>query len=428
VRGVPLFGFLAALLILLGVALVSPAAIAAAALVARPLLGARGRWVPAALAVVALRRSLWRNGGTAAAMAVGLAMLVSVATMVGSFRRTVDVWIEQTVRADFVVSASGRVVKGIDARIPDRYAGALARVPGVAAVDPYRAVRLQRDGRRFVLAAGEFAVHAARSRNLFLEGDSAAILAEAKARDGVIVSETFAAAHGVRRGGTLRLATPAGVRAFPVVGVFYDYTTEGGVVVMDRTLFRRLWNDASATSLAVYLAPGADLAVVRARILEVFRARPDVVVFTNRSLREHVLKIFDQTFAITYALEAIALVVAVLGVLNTVMAGVLERQREIGTLRALGFTRPQVFAMVTGEAGALGVVGNLLGVTAGLALSLVLIFVINKQSFGWSIQLAVPVTTLAGYAALALAAALLAGAAPAWRAAGTRIAAALRYE
>jgi putative ABC transport system permease protein len=378
--------------------------------------------------VLNLRRGLWRNGGTVAAAAVGLAMLVSVATMIGSFRRTVDLWMEQTVRADLLITLAGRQAKGTDARIPERYAEAVARIPGVAAADPFRGVRLQKDGHRFVLGSGEFAIQGTRSRLLFLEGDSAAILAEAKARDAVAISETFAAATGLRRGDTLRLATPAGERAFPVAGVYYDYTTEGGLVVMDRGLYRRLWNDPYVSNIGVYLAPGADAAAVRARILQVTRARPDLVVLTNRDLRRHVLQIFDQTFAITYALQAIALVVAVLGILNTVMASVLERQREIGTLRALGFTRLQVFRMVAGEAGALGALGDVLGAAAGIALSLVLIYVINKQSFGWSIQFFVPAGRLAGYALLALAAAVAAGAAPAWRAASARVAAALRYE
>ena len=428
VNGAPLFGYVSAFLVLLGAALVAPAAVAAAAAAARPLLLARGRWAGPALAVMNTRRNLWRNGGTVAAMAVGLAMLVSVATMIGSFRRTVDLWMEQTVRADLLVSLAGRLVKGAEAKLPERVVAAVARIPGVAAVDPFRALHVQRAGRRFILGSGDFAVQGARSRLLFQEGDSAAILAEARARDGVVVSETFAGAAGVRRGDTLRLATPGGERAFPVVGVFYDYTTEGGLVVMDRALYRRLWDDPFVSSVAVYLAPGADAEAVRARILEALRGRPDAFVFTNRSLRRHVLGIFDQTFAITYALEAIALVVAVLGILTTVMASVIERQREIGTLRALGFTRPQVFRMVAGEAGALGALGDLLGVAAGIALSLILIYVINKQSFGWSIQFSLPGRAVAGYALLALAAAVAAGAAPAWRAASARVAAALRYE
>jgi len=428
VGGAPVFGYAAAFLVLLGAALLAPAAVAAAAAVARPLLLTRGRSATAGLAVVNLRRTLWRNAGTVAAMAVGLAMLVSVATMIGSFRRTVDLWLAQTVRADLLVSTAGRSVKGTDARIPERYAGAVARIPGVAAVDPFRGIRMAKDGRRFVLGSGDMRVQGSRSRLLFLEGESAAVLAEARAEDAVVVSETFAVAAGVRRGDTLRLPTPAGERAFRVAGVFYDYTTEGGLVVMDRGLFRRLWDDPFVSSIAVYLAPGADPAAVRARILEILRGRPDVVVFTNQALRRHVLAIFDQTFAITYALQAIALVVAVLGILNTVMASVMERQREIGTLRALGFTRAQVFRLVGGEAAALGALGNVLGVAAGIALSLVLIYVINKQSFGWSIQFSVPAAALAGYALLALAAAAAAGAAPAWRAASTPVAQALRYE
>jgi putative ABC transport system permease protein len=152
------------------------------------------------------------------------------------------------------------------------------------------------------------------------------------------------------------------------------------------------------------------------------------VVFSNRELKARILEIFDQTFAITYALEAVALVVAALGILNTLIASVLERTREIGILRSVGFTRGGVQRTILWEAACMGALANVLGALSGVALSLILIYVINKQSFGWTIQFTLPARLIAEYAALTLVASLAAGCLPAWRASRLPIAEAVRYE
>jgi len=199
-------------------------------------------------------------------------------------------------------------------------------------------------------------------------------------------------------------------------------------VVMDRPLFTKLIGDPFLSSVAIYLSPGADPEVVRRRILTAVPGRDDLLLLANRALKARVLEIFDQTFAITYALEFIALVVAALGVLNAEMAAVLERQREIGILRAVGFGRRQVLGMVLTEAGLLGVAANLLGVAVGLALSAILIYVINFQSFGWTIQFHFPTREILQVTALALGTALAAGAVPASVAASLSPVEAVRYE
>jgi putative ABC transport system permease protein len=145
-------------------------------------------------------------------------------------------------------------------------------------------------------------------------------------------------------------------------------------------------------------------------------------------LKARVLEIFDQTFAITYALETVALVVAALGILNTLVASVLERTREIGVLRSVGFTRGGIRRTVLCEAAVMGLLANVVGALAGLALSLILIYVINKQSFGWTIQFSFPGRLLAEYALLTLGASVAAGFLPAWRASRLPIAEAVRYE
>ena len=428
VGGRPVFGYGAALGLLLATTLLCPVALL---LLHRGLRGAlRGsRLLTGRLAAGNLGRALRRNAVTVGAMAVALAMLVSVSTMIQSFRRTVEVWMEQTIRADLYVARASRLVKGTDTRLADTLVGQVRRIPGVAAADGFRGLRVEDgEGGRFLLGAGDFEVMAERGRLLFREGDSAAILRQARQSDSLIVSETFAERYGLRVGDAVSLRPPGKTVQLRIAGIYYDYTTEGGVAVMDRGLFRRLWRDPWVTSIVVYLERGADATGVRQAILGALPGRDDLVVLSNRDLRGRILDIFDQTFAITYALRIIALIVAALGILNALLASVLERTQEIGILRSVGFTRGRVLRTILWEAGLMGALANALGALAGIALSLVLVHVINRQSFGWTIQFAFPARLVAEYALLTLATSLVAGLYPAWRASRLPVAEAVRYE
>lgn len=428
VGGRPLFGYGAALSLLLGAAFLAPGGLAAFQRLLRRPLGRMGG-LAGGLAARNLGRGLRRNGVSVAAMAVSLAMLVSVSIMVQSFRGTVEVWIHQTLQADLYLSPVGRLIRGADARMSREILDRVRGVPGVAEAGGLRSVRLEDGGGGTLLFGGsDFDLLARRGRLLFRRGESAALLAEAKQSGGLVVTEVLATRYGIREGDELPIPTPQGPRRLRVVGVYYDYATEGGMAVADTELFERLWGDRWLSSVVIYLAPGAEAAAVRAGILQRLGSPGDFLLLTNRALRGRVLEIFDQTFAITYALEIIALVVAALGVFNTLLAGVLERTREIGILRALGFDRPGILRTILWEAAFLGLVAIGLGLLAGLGLSWILIHVINRQSFGWTIQFAVPIRLLVEYGLLALAASLLAGWSPAWKASRLPVAEAVRYE
>jgi len=426
IGGVPAFGYGAGAAAILGAAFAASPTTWGASRGLQGLL-ARAAGAQGLLAALNLGAALRRNAITVAAMMTGIALAVSVSTMIHSFRTTVQVWVDQTIRADLVVSLTGRLFKGVDARLPGATRETVRSLPGVKAVDAFRGMRTDLGRGQFLLASGDLAVLARHGRLLFRQGDSPSVIGEARVRRGVLVSETFADRHGVREGERLALPTPSGVVSFPVVGVYYDYTTEGGVVVLDRPEFVRLWGETTVNSLAVYLEPGADPDAIKRAILRAV-PRPDLLVFSNAGLKAHVLRIFDQTFAITYALQAIAVIVAILGVASTLGASVIERRREIGIVRALGFTRGQVARTVGLEAGLLGGLAALLGLGAGMLLSLILTFVINKQSFGWSIQFHVPLARIAGYLLLGVAAAVAASFWPAWQATRTAIGEAVRYE
>jgi putative ABC transport system permease protein len=268
---------------------------------------------------------------------------------------------------------------------------------------------------------------ARRPRWRFREGDSDTVWRPG-AGDVVIVSEPYANRHGTRAGGTVRLRTDGGDRDFPVAGVFYDYGSSAGVVVMSRQTYNRHWRDRAISGLAIEAAPGVDLDALMSTLRERAAGGPEVVVRSNRALREASLAIFDRTFAITGVLRTLTVAVAFIGMLAALMALQLERAREISVLRTLGLTPRQVWGLVTGQTGIMGLLAGLLAVPGGLLLAGVLVFVINRRSFGWTMPIEPSPSILLEGVALSVLAAVLAGLYPAWRMATALPAEALRDE
>ncbi|HET7225055.1 MAG TPA: ABC transporter permease, partial [Candidatus Eisenbacteria bacterium] len=394
-----------------------------------------------ALGARALGDAVARTGVAAAALMVAVAMLVAFGIMVSSFRRTVDTWITQTIRGDLYVEPVGHRLSGSATVLPPAFVDALAAVPGVSAVDRYRASHLPLGGRDVLVVGLDFGVQAARGRLQFVShvpvpgaaggaahAETRDVLAYARARDAAIVSESFARHRGVASGDTLSLPLPAGRARIPVAGVIYDYSTDAGAIYLDRDLDARLTGSDRTESVALYLAPGADPERVRRAVAAAAGDSIALALIPNQALRARVLTVFDQTFQVTWALQAIALLVAVLGVVGTLTALIAQRARDLGVLRAIGATRGQLERVVLVESGLLGLTGALLGCVAGLTLALLLIDVINVQFFGWTIRLTIEPGRFVRAIALITGTALLAGIAPARRAASRPIADAMRTE
>ncbi|WP_455388588.1 ABC transporter permease, partial [Petrachloros mirabilis] len=356
--------------------------------------------------------------------------------MVRSFRETVEVWVNDTVMADLVVAPPawlhGKQIGQVARALPAAWLPMLQTIEGVAAIDTYRDVQVEAQGQSVVLVSRDLRLHAQRSRYLMVEGDSTIVLMRAAETGGVLLSEVLANRLGLRVGGMVTIMTPRGLKTVPVEGIFYDYATDGGKMVMDRTFYRRLWHDDRVTVFALYLIPWADSEQVRQSIVRRLtsgqeRMTPPTII-RNKELRQEILNIFDRTFVLTYVLEAIAVLVAVLGIVNTLVTSVLERRRELATLQAIGASTKQVERLVLWEAVYLGMIGALLGVVGGLVLAWVLIAVINKQSFGWTIRMTVPISVLLQAVVLAITAAWLAGYFPARWAARQPVVEGLREE
>ncbi|MBI4442872.1 MAG: ABC transporter permease [Acidobacteria bacterium] len=396
VAGLPLFGYLAALLVVVGCSFLMPLLVVQfARLLDRPvqtLAGIEGR-----LAARGLAGSPARIAVLTMALATAVAMMASVAIMVGSFRHTVQVWASQTLRADLFLRPAAQRAGASDARIAPEIVQIVRATEGVEAVDAFRGLDILYDGKPAVLGAGDWPVLARYGNLLFLDGRSAAEVLAGNSSRRAIVSEPFAIHHKVGSGQTVQLDTPSGKASFEVAGIYYDYTNDRGTILLDRKAYRELFHDDTASALAVYLRPDAADELVRAELGgRLARQGYQLLIVPNAALQQVVLRVFDRTFAITYALEVVAILVAALGIGNALLALTLERRRELGILRILGCTRSQVRKLILTEATLVGVLGNLVGWAMGLLLSLILIFVINKQSFGWTIQFVYPWGFLAG--------------------------------
>jgi putative ABC transport system permease protein len=412
----PYGGFVSAALAMAGTALLAPVAVGwAGRVLRRPLALPFG--IAGSLGAGYLTASLARSAVVVAAVCVSVGMTVGLTIMVGSFRRTVDTWITQTIRGDLYVEPVGHRTSGPGSRLSADFVDRVRSMPEVTAVDSFRGRRMTVEGRLALIAGIDFGVQAKLGALRLTDGRAIGpVLEQARRQGGVIVSESFAHRHRTATGDSITLPTPDGSTRHAVHGVFYDYTTDAGVVFMDHTLYESLWHDTRTESLALYLAPGADPDRVRGRVLALAEPGTWLNVTPHRILRQRVLRIFDQTFRITWALQAIAVLVAVLGVFATLTALVVERARDLGVLRAVGALRSQVRTIVLVESGLLGGIGALLGCGLGVVLALLLVHVINRQFFGWTIQFAFAPGVLVQAVALMVIASLVAALAPARRA------------
>jgi putative ABC transport system permease protein len=382
--------------------------------------------LPGRMAARDVAASLSRTGVAVAALMVALSVTVGVSVMVASFRGAVAEWLGQTLRADAYVTAAPLVAARNEARLPRSLADRLRALPGVASVGTARGVTVSAgaDSVRLMVLDVDPAQHGPR----LLAGDRERAVAAFQGEEAVLVSEPFAYKRGARLGERLSLDTERGPRTFPIAGVFRDYGSDAGAVMMSRRTYDRYFDDPYISSVALYAAPGVSVDALVNAARAAARPGEELLVRSNRALREGALEVFDHTFEVTSVLRLLALIVAAFGVTGALMALELERTRELGVLRALGFTGGQVAALVTVETGLLGLVAGLLALPLGGALAWVLVFVINRRSFGWTMDLAPGPWSLLLAPVLGVVAGLAGGLYPAWLMSRASPAQALRDE
>lgn len=422
--------FAALFCVVLSGALVTPAALFLAMnFVIGPmgsLFGVLGRMAPRAVV-----RSLSRTSIAVAALTIAVSVIVGVSLMIGSFRNTVRSWLEATLGADIFIAPPQLSVNETSGDIDPSMRDIILQTEGVERVSASRRVQVSApdypDLPLVNLNAVDFDIGFDRGFvwNNASNGETQAALDSGQ----IMVSEPFAFRRNITpENNTLTLMTDQGPQTFTIFGVFYDYSTDQGVVVIGRETYDQFYDDRAITSLAAFIAPDADLNAVIERLKTATLAGTDLEVQSNRALREGVFIIFERTFTITVALRLLATLVAFIGILSALLALQLEHTREYGVMRANGMTGRQLWAYTLLQTGLMGTVAGILALPIGAVLALVLIYVINVRSFGWTMQfIPLPEEFITAFL-VAVIAALIAGIYPAWRLSTLNTSRALRNE
>ena len=412
--------------VVLGLALAVPFATAAALRLLGPAVaavaGTLGR-----LAARTVARSAARAGVAIAALMVAVSVTIGVSLMIRGFRATVENWLDLSLRADVFVAAplpgGTRSGPALSPDLPER----VAAVPGVMAVEAFRSVRVDSPSGVVQLAVADPRRDRPAALFRFAEGSPAEIWDRVKG-GAVMVSEPFAYRRGLpSHGGTVELRTDHGLRTFPVAGIFYDYTTDQGLVLMSRNVYEQCFDDRGISSLGVYVAEGRSPEDVADALRKALAGRA-LLVTPNRALRAQALRVFDRTFAVTDALRLLAVAVAFIGVWSALLALQVERTRELATLSALGLTPRQLLKLTSLETGLMGLLAGVFSWPTGQLLAVILVDVINVRSFGWTMRLVPSPAVFAEALAISVLAAVLASAYPLVRLLRLPVAEALRQE
>lgn len=402
VAGMPVFAYLSVAALLIGGIACVPAAVALLVHLAP----AGMRRSPMGLLALERARRMRQSATVAVAGVVAsLSLAVALTVMVASFRASVSSWLDTVLPADLYARTASSTSAADSAYLPADFVQAVAALPGVARLESVRLVSLSLDAARPNVAVLSRPLNDP-AANLPLIGD---LLDAPAGQPAAYVSEAMVSLYGARPGTTLELPLQPDRApvAFFVRGVWRDYARQHGAVVLDTRDFIALTGDRRVNDLALWLDPQARTDAVQAAIRQL-ASQPDTLEFADpRDIRQASLRIFDRSFAVTYWLQAVAIGIGLFGVAASFSAQVLARRKEFGLLQHLGFTRTQVLGIVTGEGVAWTAAGALLGLVLGLAVSVVLVHVVNPQSFHWTMDLLLPWLRLAVLCAAVIAAGTL---------------------
>ena len=385
--------------------------------------GALGRMAPRDVV-----NSLSRTAIAVAALMVAVSVTIGVSLMIDSFRHTIVTWLEHALQGDIYVQApSFRATQNVSILDP-AVVRAVGQWPGVTRAELIRATVVDSPYGPVYLEAGTSTDYGAGLLYRSSRGSPGEAW-QAVGQGAAIISEPLANRLGLPpHGGRITLYTDSGPHTFDVVGIYYDYASTEGTIILSMDTYRRLWNDNAVTGLAVHLSPGTDADRVTRELRDALTPVQRLLIRSNQTLRQDALEVFDRTFAITGALQMLATIVAFIGVLSALLSLQLDKQLQIGILRAVGLTAREIWQLVLLETGLMGAAAGLLDMPTGYALSLILVYIINQRSFGWTLQMLVgPVPFLQAFA-VAVIAALLAGIYPAYRMSKMSAVDALRFE
>ena len=361
-----------------------------------------------------------------AALALAIAATVGVGTMISSFRNTVIDWLEARLNADIFISAPSLISRRNNAVLSEDILEKIKSLKEITDINFYRELELQQDEQNYLLIASGLSKRSY-SGFKFKEGNPEE--AWKKFENGeLLLSEPFAYKHDLDVGSVLKLKTDNGMRDFKIAGVYYDYASDQGLVTIDYNQFKKYWSTKGISGISVFVKEGYSINSVKDKIQALETNGQELVVRTYKFLRDSSIEIFDRTFLIAKVLQILAVIVAFIGILSSLMSLQLERKRELGILRANGLLPGQLFKIVNLQTLLMGVTAGVLALPLGNILAAILVYIINKRSFGWTMQFEILPQIMLEAMILSIVAALLAGLYPGIKMSRTSPANALREE
>ncbi|MGN6720015.1 MAG: FtsX-like permease family protein [Candidatus Binatia bacterium] len=384
--------------------------------------------VEARLAADSLRRNPARSGITVATVVISLAAIFTIAAFVSSVRGSLLTWVDQMVTADLIVSSGARTAGPRNVPLREDLLPEFKKIAGIKIIDLYRLIRSSYR-QKPILIESFSARDSAAVRNLpMLAGDGRRALREMAQGKGVIVSESFQSKFGQGVNDRIELITPSGLISFEIIGVYIDYSSDSGSVLLDRALYKNYWKDDLVDAFDLWLEPGTNEAAIAETVKARYGERYQLFISTHRQLKQAVVRIMEQSFVVNYAVEIVAIVVAIFSVINTLLASILDRTREIGVLRAIGATQAQVRRMIFMEAGWMGLIGGVVGLFGGSVMAYHHVVYNTKELTGWTFQFYYPYGVALFTVIAAVGLCFIAGYGPAKRAAAMPIVTAIGYE
>ncbi len=391
--GFPFLAYVGILLIIFGYTCISPFFLTVMVRLLKKaserLFGGLGK-----IAIGDIHGGIYRFSIAVMSVAISTALIIALLTLIYSFRISLQEWITRTIAADVYVKPSSCSSNYCYQPLSDEVVTLLRGFPEVAGVDNYRVLKVDVCGKKVIAGFGNTELGIRFAGPNYFGKNTEERMRELAGDRQVAVSEYLAMKCGLTRGSTVEITTPKGPVSFKVNDVFVSYSTTSGFLYLDRKWLKEYWGRDDATQASVYLKKGIEVNGFIQKLRKELPSLYSLEIMNNRQLREKILAIFDRSFAITYAIEVIAIVVSLIGVVNTLLALVLEKKRELSIIRYLGGTWRQIRSQLIISAGIIGLAGIGLGVLMGPMLSIIFIEVINKISFGWEITFRLPLLYL----------------------------------
>jgi len=406
--------------------LLSPLLSLALAKAIRPVLK-RLRPVEGVLAADSLIQSPRRTSASVAALMLSLALVIAFGGMARASYHSIIDWMNIALNPDLFVMPTASVVQRT-IRFPGTMAPELAAIPGVARVQMVRSARITFRNTPIMLVTAEIGSISETAPLPPVKGDSADMYRRTAAGEAVLVSDNLAQLQHLSLGETLEIPSPSGPVRLPIAGIVVDYSDQQGSILMDRSVFQKYWRDDTVNIFRVYVTPGADVLAVRQRVIQRYAGNRQVFVLQNGDVRQYILKITDQWFGLTSVQIGVAVLVAILGIVNTLTVSITDRRRELGVLQAVGGLRGQIRRTIWIEALSIGGIGLLIGFALGAINLYYILQIVHHDIAGMRLDYEFPIGVALALVPTILGAALIAAIWPAESAVHGSLVEALEYE